>query len=72
MQVHSDHALAIMLRHAANISSQTEAHLQFAMLYSTPSGQRCIRCVRVSLSWVMGSVLRHYCAWPWVCRRNLV
>lgn len=45
LQVHSDHALAITLRHSANIGNHTEAYLQFAMLYSNPDGQRCIRCV---------------------------
>ena len=44
MQVHSDHAMAITLRHTHNIGNATEAYLQFAMLYSNPNGQRCIRC----------------------------
>ena len=36
--------MAITLRHTHNIGNATEAYLQFAMLYSNPSGQRCIRC----------------------------
>ncbi len=42
--LHSDHSFAIQLRHDSALSPGRPALLQFALAYSTTSGQRRIRC----------------------------
>ena len=42
--VHADHALAVRVRHAGTLRQGEECHLQFALLFSSPDGQRRMRC----------------------------